>query len=46
MYPKELFVFNGDTPISAIIRNYEVLNHFPDLIRIQRESSPPPFPSE
>ena len=45
MYRKELFVFNGDTPIPAIIRNYEVKD-FPDLIRIQQESFPPPFPSE
>ena len=45
MYRKELFVFNGDTPIPAIIRNYEGKD-FPDLIRIQQESFPPPFPSE
>ncbi|CAM3387866.1 GNAT family N-acetyltransferase [Marinicrinis lubricantis] len=45
MYRKELFVFNGDRPAKAVIRNYRA-EDFADLIRIQQESFPPPFPSE
>jgi ribosomal protein S18 acetylase RimI-like enzyme len=45
MYRKELYVFDGDRPVPAIIRNYQEPD-FPDLIRIQQESFPPPFPSE
>jgi ribosomal protein S18 acetylase RimI-like enzyme len=45
MYRKELYVFDQDRPIPAVIRNYEEKD-FPALIRIQQESFPPPFPSE
>jgi ribosomal protein S18 acetylase RimI-like enzyme len=45
MYRKELYVFNGDVPQKAIIRNY-TKNDFSQLIRVQQESFPPPFPSE
>ncbi|MEH7438133.1 GNAT family N-acetyltransferase [Neobacillus drentensis] len=45
MYRKEFFVFDQDKPVPVIIRNYDEKD-FPDLIRIQQESFPPPFPSE
>ncbi len=45
MYNKELYVFDGDQPRRAVIRNYRH-DDFPGLIQIQRESFPPPFPSE
>jgi ribosomal protein S18 acetylase RimI-like enzyme len=45
MYRKELYVFDQDRPIPAVIRNYEERD-FPELIRIQEESFPPPFPCE
>jgi ribosomal protein S18 acetylase RimI-like enzyme len=45
MYWKELYVFDGDVPHKAIIRNY-TKKDFPQLIRVQQESFPPPFPSE
>ncbi len=45
MYKKQLYVFHGDHPIPAIIRNYEEKD-IDALIRIQQESFPPPFPSE
>ncbi|MDR4946763.1 GNAT family N-acetyltransferase [Neobacillus cucumis] len=45
MYRKEFFVFDGEKPVPVVIRNYEEKD-FPDLIRIQQESFPPPFPSE
>ncbi|MHC0038119.1 GNAT family N-acetyltransferase [Pseudoneobacillus sp. C159] len=45
MYRKEFFVFDGDRPVPAVIRNYQVQD-FPGLILIQQESFPPPFPSE
>lgn len=45
MYHKEFFIFDGGKPIRAIIRNY-TLQDFKDLIQIQQESFPPPFPSE
>ncbi|MGJ7034534.1 GNAT family N-acetyltransferase [Anoxybacillus eryuanensis] len=45
MYKKQLYVFHGDRPIPAIIRNYEEKD-IDALIRIQQESFPPPFPSE
>jgi hypothetical protein len=44
MYRKEFFVFDQDKPVPVVIRNYEKKD-FPDLIRIQQESFPPPFPS-
>ncbi|WP_088014132.1 GNAT family N-acetyltransferase [Gottfriedia acidiceleris] len=45
MYRKEFFVFDQDKPVQVVIRNYNE-NDFTDLIRIQQESFPPPFPSE
>ncbi|MCM3724829.1 GNAT family N-acetyltransferase [Neobacillus cucumis] len=45
MYRKEFFVFDQEKPVPVIVRNYEEKD-FPDLIRIQQESFPPPFPSE
>lgn len=42
---KELYVFDGNRPVKAAIRNYTKPD-FPALIRIQQESFPPPFPSE
>jgi len=45
VYRKEFFVFNDDQPVPAVVRNYEE-NDFTDLILIQQESFPPPFPSE
>lgn len=45
MYRKELYVFDQDKPVKAIIRNY-TRDDFAELIRIQQESFPPPFPSE
>jgi len=45
MYRKEFYCFDGERTVPAVIRNYEEKD-FPDLIRIQQESFPPPFPSE
>ncbi len=45
MVYKELYVFNKEQPIKAVIRNY-VNEDFPSLIDIQKESFPPPFPSD
>ncbi|KAA0546709.1 GNAT family N-acetyltransferase [Bacillus sp. BGMRC 2118] len=44
-YYKELFVFDKQLPKKAIIRNY-TSNDFDALIQVQKESFPPPFPSE
>ena len=44
-YYKSLYVFDGEKPVSAIIRNYTT-DYFEGLIRVQQESFPPPFPSE
>ncbi|MCU6797529.1 GNAT family N-acetyltransferase [Paenibacillus sp. WQ 127069] len=44
-YFKELFVYHGDKPLRALIRNYSY-EDFDALIHIQQESFPPPFPSE
>ncbi|GKW47326.1 GNAT family N-acetyltransferase [Planococcus sp. NCCP-2050] len=45
MYKKKQYVFDGETPVAATIRNYNA-SDFPELIAIQQESFPPPFPSE
>lgn len=45
MYWKEFYAYAGDKPVKAIIRNYRS-EDFAELIDIQRESFPPPFPSE
>ncbi|MER2189419.1 MAG: GNAT family N-acetyltransferase [Solibacillus sp.] len=45
MYHKELYVFNQNKPLPATIRNYQETD-FLELIRIQKECFPPPFPEE
>jgi len=45
MYRKERYVFEGNKPRLAVIRNYTEAD-FDELIRIQAESFPPPFPEE
>ncbi|MUG46897.1 GNAT family N-acetyltransferase [Paenibacillus woosongensis] len=45
MYHKELYVFDGNRPVPAVIRNYGP-GDFPGLIAVQQESFPPPFPPE
>lgn len=45
MYNKKQYVFNGDKPRLVEIRPYGEAD-FPALIEIQKESFPPPFPSE
>lgn len=37
MYDKHLYVFDGNTPREAVIRNYTT-DDFADLIRVQQES--------
>jgi ribosomal protein S18 acetylase RimI-like enzyme len=44
-YWKELYVFDQDRPVKAVIRTYTEQD-FDGLIRIQQECFPPPFPSE
>ena len=46
MYNKELYLFRKDgTSVKALIRSYR-REDFKELINIQAESFPPPFPSE
>lgn len=45
MYRKEGFVFQEDKPVLAVARNYQK-EDFRDLIAIQQECFPPPFPSD
>ncbi|MCD4838922.1 MULTISPECIES: GNAT family N-acetyltransferase [Neobacillus] len=45
MYHSELYVFDQDRPIPVCIRNY-TKDDFDQLIEIQSECFPPPFPSE
>jgi ribosomal protein S18 acetylase RimI-like enzyme len=45
LYRKKLYVFDGDKPREALIRNY-TSDDFASLIRIQQDSFPPPFPAE
>lgn len=44
-YRNELFVFDDGRPVPAVIRNY-TQSDFDELIAIQAECFPPPFPSE
>jgi ribosomal protein S18 acetylase RimI-like enzyme len=44
-YEKRFYVQGRDRHHQAVIRNYR-REDFPELIEIQRESFPPPFPSE
>ncbi|EGA89827.1 GCN5-related N-acetyltransferase [Planococcus donghaensis MPA1U2] len=45
MYKKKQYVFSFDKPVSVEIRQY-TKSDFPALMAIQKESFPPPFPSE
>jgi ribosomal protein S18 acetylase RimI-like enzyme len=45
MYHSQFYVFDGDKPIPVVIRNY-TQEDFDQLIQIQSECFPPPFPSE
>lgn len=45
MYRKELYLYQQGTPTKAIVRNY-MKKDFDQLIEIQRECFPPPFPSD
>ncbi|WP_258296159.1 GNAT family N-acetyltransferase [Paenibacillus peoriae] len=45
MYRKEWFIFDGDRPLRAVIRNYSTAD-YEGLLRIQQESFPPPYPQE
>ena len=45
MYHKQFYVFNESKPLPATIRNYQETD-FLELIRIQKECFPPPFPEE
>jgi ribosomal protein S18 acetylase RimI-like enzyme len=45
LYRKEVYVFQETTPIPSVVRNYRE-EDFDDLIAVQKESFPPPFPSE
>ncbi|WP_449619902.1 GNAT family N-acetyltransferase [Robertmurraya sp. Marseille-Q9965] len=44
-YQSEFYVFDDGKPLPAVIRNYNT-NDFDELIQIQAECFPPPFPSE
>ncbi len=45
MFNKELYVFDNDKPVKAVIRNYTE-EDFGQLIRVQQEAFPSPFPEE
>ena len=45
MFYKELYVYDSNKPVKAIIRNY-TNDDFDQLIRVQKEAFPPPFPEE
>lgn len=42
---KKWYVFDGDRPVEAVIRNY-TKDDFQELIDVQKESFPPPFPPD
>jgi ribosomal protein S18 acetylase RimI-like enzyme len=44
-YFKELYVFDKKNSVKAVIRNY-THDDFDSLIEVQKESFPPPFPSD
>lgn len=44
-YRSESYVYNQDRPVPIVVRNYTKAD-FADLIQIQSECFPPPFPSE
>ncbi|WP_102262017.1 GNAT family N-acetyltransferase [Mesobacillus jeotgali] len=45
MFYKELYVYDSNKPVKATIRNYQK-NDFDQLIQVQKEAFPPPFPEE
>lgn len=45
MYSKRLYVFDQERPVPAEVRNYRK-EDFDQLIDVQKECFPPPFPSE
>ena len=45
MYLKQQYVFQGGKPRGVVVRTYTEYD-FEELIQIQRESFPPPFPDE
>jgi ribosomal protein S18 acetylase RimI-like enzyme len=45
LYLSEFYVFDQDKPVPVIIRNY-TQDDFDELIQIQSECFPPPFPSD
>lgn len=45
MYRKEIFHFHEAKPLEVVVRNYQ-REDFTQLIEMQKESFPPPFPSE
>lgn len=45
MYKKEQYLYRQEKKVKAIVRNY-VKEDFDELIQIQQESFPPPFPSD
>jgi ribosomal protein S18 acetylase RimI-like enzyme len=45
VYARDFYALDGNRPVPARIREYTRAD-FPDLIQIQRECFPPPFPSE
>lgn len=45
LYKKSLYIHDGNQNLKIVIRNYEK-EDFEELIQIQRESFPPPFPEE
>nr|WP_077620934.1 GNAT family N-acetyltransferase [Bacillus sinesaloumensis] len=45
MFRKDIYVFDENIPKKAVIRTYTE-NDFDELIRVQQESFPPPFPSD
>lgn len=45
MFYKELYVYDSNKPVKAIIRNYKK-DDFGQLIQVQKEAFPPPFPEE
>ncbi|QUL55134.1 GNAT family N-acetyltransferase [Paenibacillus tritici] len=45
MYYKRFYAFDGATPVPAVIRSYKE-SDFTELIRVQSEAFPPPYPAE
>lgn len=45
MYKKEQYLYRKEKNVKAIVRNY-MKEDFDELIQIQKESFPPPFPSD